>query len=108
MIRKRTEKSSCGKKAVETAVLAAVLALVMVDLAAAQQFQPINNAVTSVLQFLTGQFATTSATLAVAAVGFLALTSRIPWFWCFAVVVGVALIFGSSQIVSTLQGGMGG
>lgn len=105
---KKNETPGHVKRSVETAALAAVLVLATVDLAAAQQFQPINNAVTSVLQFLTGQFATTSATLAVAAVGFLALTSRIPWFWCFAVVVGVALIFGSSQIVSTLQGGMGG
>jgi type IV secretion system protein VirB2 len=97
-----------NRKATAVALLAVVLACATVDVAAAQQFQPINNAVNSVLQFLTGTFATTSATLAVAAVGFLALTSRIPWFWAFAVVVGVALIFGSSQIVSTLQGGLGG
>lgn len=97
-----------NRKATAAALLAVVLACATVDVAAAQQFQPINNAVNSVLQFLTGTFATTSATLAVAAVGFLALTSRIPWFWAFAVVVGVALIFGSSQIVSTLQGGLGG
>lgn len=97
-----------NRKVTAVALLAVVLACVTVDVAAAQQFQPINNAVNSVLQFLTGTFATTSATLAVAAVGFLALTSRIPWFWAFAVVVGVALIFGSSQIVSTLQGGLGG
>lgn len=97
-----------NRKATAVALLAVVIACATVDVAAAQQFQPINNAVNSVLQFLTGTFATTSATLAVAAVGFLALTSRIPWFWAFAVVVGVALIFGSSQIVSTLQGGLGG
>ncbi|KAF2989318.1 TrbC/VirB2 family protein (plasmid) [Methylocystis sp. MJC1] len=97
-----------NRKATAVALLAVVLACATVDVAASQQFQPINNAVNSVLQFLTGTFATTSATLAVAAVGFLALTSRIPWFWAFAVVVGVALIFGSSQIVSTLQGGLGG
>lgn len=97
-----------NRKVTAVALLAAVLVCATIDVAAAQQFQPINNAVNSVLQFLTGTFATTSATLAVAAVGFLALTSRIPWFWAFAVVVGVALIFGSSQIVSTLQGGLGG
>jgi type IV secretion system protein VirB2 len=63
---------------------------------------------TSVLQFMTGTFATTAATVAVAAVGFLALTSRIPWSWAFAVVIGVALIFGASQIVQSLTSGMGG
>jgi type IV secretion system protein VirB2 len=97
-----------SKNVTTIALLATAFVIASVDIASAQQFQPIQNAVNSVLQFLTGSFATTSATLAVAAVGFLALTSRIPWFWAFAVVVGVALIFGSSQIVSTLQGGLGG
>ena len=76
--------------------------------ATASTFQPLNTAMTSVLQFMTGTFATTAATVAVAAVGFLALTSRIPWSWAFAVVIGVALIFGASQIVSSLTSGMGG
>jgi type IV secretion system protein VirB2 len=44
--------------------------------------------------------------VAVAAVGFLALTSRIPWSWAFSVVIGVALIFGAAQIVSSLTSGM--
>jgi type IV secretion system protein VirB2 len=74
----------------------------------AATFQPLNTAMTSVLQFMTGTFATTAATVAVAAVGFLALTSRIPWSWAFAVIVGVALIFGASQIVTSLTSGMGG
>lgn len=70
-------------------------------------FQPLNTALTSVLQFMTGTFATTAATVAVAAVGFLALTSRIPWSWAFSVVIGVALIFGASQIVQSLTSGVG-
>jgi len=76
--------------------------------ATAATFQPLNTAMTAVLQFMTGTFATTAATVAVAAVGFLALTSRIPWSWAFAVVIGVALIFGASQIVQSLTSGMGG
>jgi type IV secretion system protein VirB2 len=71
-------------------------------------FQPLNTALTSVMTFMTGTFATTAATVAVAAVGFLALTSRIPWSWCFSVVIGVALIFGAAQIVQSLTSGMGG
>lgn len=97
-----------SNRGLSVALMTVAFVIATVDMASAQQFQPIQNAVNSVLQFLTGTFATTAATLAVAAVGFLALTSRIPWFWAFAVVVGVALIFGSSQIVSTLQGGLGG
>jgi type IV secretion system protein VirB2 len=71
-------------------------------------FQPLNTAMSSVLSFMTGTFATTAATVAVAAVGYLALTSRIPWLWAFSVVVGVALIFGAAQVVSSLTSGMGG
>ena len=71
-------------------------------------FQPLNTALNSVLQFMTGTFATTAATVAVAAVGYLALTSRIPWSWAFSVIVGVALIFGSAQIVQSLSSSSGG
>ena len=77
-------------------------------LATTATFQPLNTALTSVLSFMTGTFATTAATVAVAAVGYLALTSRIPWSWAFSVIVGVALIFGAAQIVQSLTNGQGG
>jgi type IV secretion system protein VirB2 len=77
-------------------------------LASTATFQPLNTALSSVLDFMTGTFATTAATVAVAAVGYLALTSRIPWGWAFSVVIGVALIFGAAQVVTSLTGGMGG
>jgi len=91
------------------AVLIAVIALSSIDPAFAQTtFQPLNTAMTDILSFMTGTFATTAATVAVAAVGYLALTSRIPWMWAFSVVIGVALIFGAAQVVSSLTSGMGG
>ncbi len=88
-------------------VLFAGVAALQADPAFAQAFQPLNTAMSSVLSFMTGTFATTCATIAVAAVGFMAFTSRIPWGWAFSVMVGVALIFGSAQIVSSLTSGMG-
>ena len=75
--------------------------------ASTASFQPLNTAMSAVLTFMTGTFATTAATVAVAAVGYLALTSRIPWLWAFSVVIGVALIFGAAQVVSSLTSGMG-
>jgi len=90
--------------------IALIAAVVSVDPAYAQlsggggAFQPIDNAFTKVLEFLTGSFATTAATIAVSVCGYLALTSRIPWMMCFSIVVGVAFIFGGAQIVSTLSG----
>lgn len=92
------------------AVLVALVVLAGGDAAFASSstFQPLNTAMTAVLSFMTGTFATTAATVAVAAVGYLALTSRIPWMWAFSVVIGVALIFGAAQVVSSLTSGMGG
>jgi type IV secretion system protein VirB2 len=90
-------------------VLGAMIAFLGVEAAYAQtaSFQPLNTAFSSVLSFMTGTFATTAATIAVVAAGFMALTSRIPWSWCFSIVVGVALIFGGAQIVQSLSSGMG-
>ena len=91
------------------AALTALFALTSIDSALADTtFQPLNTAMNDVLSFMTGTFATTAATVAVAAVGYLALTSRIPWMWAFSVVIGVALIFGAAQVVSSLTSGMGG
>jgi type IV secretion system protein VirB2 len=90
-------------------VLAALATAASINPALADTtFQPLNTAMTDVLSFMTGTFATTAATVAVAAVGYLALTSRIPWMWAFSVVIGVALIFGAAQVVSSLTSGMGG
>lgn len=94
-------------------LIGAIVGLAMVvstdaALASSSTFQPLNTALKSVLDFMTGTFATTAATVAVAAVGYLALTSRIPWGWAFSVVIGVALIFGAAQVVSSLTSGVGG
>ena len=72
-------------------------------------FQPVQTIAQQLLTFLTGTFATTAATIAVAVVGFFALTGRMPWGWAFSVVLGIALIFGAAQIVQTLAqaGGAG-
>jgi len=75
--------------------------------AAGDVFQPINSVFTTLLNFMTGTFATTAATIACAAVGYLALTSRIPWSWCFSIIVGIAFIFGGSQLVNTMSSGLG-
>ena len=98
------------RRLVGFAALVGLLLVAGSDLAGASTatFQPLNTAMSSVLSFMTGTFATTAATVAVAAVGYLALTSRIPWLWAFSVVIGVALIFGAAQVVSSLTSGMGG
>ena len=98
-----------GKRSGPAFVLGVMIAILCVEAAYPQtaSFQPLNTAFSSVLSFMTGTFATTAATIAVVAAGFMALTSRIPWSWCFSIVVGVALIFGGAQIVQSLSSGMG-
>ncbi|WFU07329.1 TrbC/VirB2 family protein (plasmid) [Rhizobium sp. CB3171] len=90
--------------------IAAATALGNADLAyaAGDIFQPINSVFTTLLNFMTGTFATTSATIACAAVGYMALTSRIPWSWCFSIIVGIAFIFGGAQLVQSVSSGLGG
>jgi len=99
---KRPDFSSWGLTIAAGLALAALAS----DPALAQQFQPIGNAFSAVLSFLQGTVATTVATIAVIAAGFAALTGRIPWFWFFGIVVGVALIFGASSIVTSLSSTM--
>lgn len=88
------------------AIAAILLGQADIALAAGDVFQPINSVFTTLLNFMTGTFATTAATIACAAVGYLALTSRIPWSWCFSIIVGIAFIFGGSQLVSSMSSGL--
>ena len=100
--------SSATRLGLALTILAIATDIALAQGAGGSNFQPINTAFQSVLDFMTGGFATTAATIAVCAAGFLALTSRIPWSWCFSIVVGVALIFGGAQIVQSLSSGLGG
>ena len=88
------------------ALFTSILSQIDSAFAAGDVFQPINSVFTTLLNFMTGTFATTAATIACAAVGYLALTSRIPWSWCFSIIVGIAFIFGGSQLVSSMSSGL--
>ena len=70
-------------------------------------FQPLNNVLQQVLDFMTGTFATTAATIAIAALGYLLLTGNPHWRWAFAIVVGIAFIFGAKTMVQILQSSSG-
>ncbi|MBA8904152.1 TrbC/VirB2 family protein [Phyllobacterium sp. P30BS-XVII] len=106
---KKSHKEKLIKSACAVAMVAfAILGNPEISAAAGGDvFQPINNVFSQVLTFMTGTFATTAATIAVGAVGYLALTSRVPWSWLFSIVVGVAFIFGGAQLVSSISSGVG-
>lgn len=102
-------KSKLAPVALTGVVLAAAFASQTgLAYAAGDVFQPINNVFETLLNFMTGTFATTAATIACAAVGYMALTSRIPWSWCFSIIVGIAFIFGGAQLVQSMSSGLSG
>lgn len=101
--KQRIMRAACAVLLIGTAVIGNP----EIAAAAGDVFQPINNVFQQVLDFMTGTFATTAATIAVGAVGYLALTSRVPWSWLFSIVVGVAFIFGGSQLVTSISSGVG-
>lgn len=106
---KQPKRNRFTSLAVNGLVLAAVVASQAgVAYAAGDVFQPINNVFETLLDFMTGTFATTAATIACAAVGYMALTSRIPWSWCFSIIVGIAFIFGGAQLVQSMSSGLSG
>lgn len=81
-------------------------ALVMtVEPAAAQTagLQVIDNVAKAVADFMTGTFAKTVATIAVAALGYGALRGHIRLGWALSIIGGIALIFGAAQIVAWLS-----
>lgn len=110
LVRSAISPRSISTNVVAVAGITAVVALGNADLAyaAGDIFQPINSVFTTLLNFMTGTFATTAATIACAAVGYMALTSRIPWSWCFSIIVGIAFIFGGAQLVQSMSSGLGG
>lgn len=84
--------------------LVTLMVVVGSEPAFAQQFQPIATMATNVLKFMTGTFATTVATIMVAVCGFAAFRGSLPWGMAISIVVGIVLIFGGAQIVSSLRG----
>jgi type IV secretion system protein VirB2 len=97
-------KTGLLRSATALAVLLIGLALVTPELALAQ---------TTSSPFLTGATALQSNILAwltpiaiilVMVLGAMAMANRISWGWCIAAILGIAISFGSTQIVSWVRG----
>jgi type IV secretion system protein VirB2 len=70
----------------------------------AQDLQPINEVSEYIQGFLTGRLATSLAIIAVAVVGYLFWAGQVAARSALSVVVGIAIVFGSAQIVAVLEG----
>jgi type IV secretion system protein VirB2 len=83
--------------------LAAIVWTVLPDLALAQASSPFMTGATS-LQTNILAWLTPVAVILVMVLGAMAMANRISWGWCIAAILGIAISFGASQIVTWVRG----
>jgi len=75
--------------------------------AVAQSLQPVTTTLQALISILTGPIASMLAILAVISCGFLAWSGRFTWGIAGSVIMGIVLVFGSTQIVAFFQSALG-
>jgi len=85
-------------------IVCALCVLAWIEPSFAQTLETIDKAASNIDGWLGGTIAKTVAGIAVAAVGYACLANRLSWFWFFAVILGIAIIFGRKQIVDMFAG----
>ena len=88
------------------AVLALVTCAAFPDLALAQAASPFLTGATA-LQTNILAWLTPVAVILVMVLGAMAMANRISWGWCIAAILGIAISFGSTQIVTWVRGMFG-
>lgn len=73
----------------------------------AQSIQPVTGMLETLISVLTGPIASMLAILAVISCGFLAWSGRFTWGIAGSVIMGIVLVFGSTQIVAFFRGALG-
>jgi type IV secretory pathway VirB2 component (pilin) len=68
---------------------------------------PWNRGVNNVLALLTGGLTAAIATVAVIALGIMAMAGKLSWDHAIKIVLGIVLMFGAAYVVSFIGGGMG-
>jgi type IV secretion system protein VirB2 len=87
--------------------LALSLTVLASDAFAQTSLQPVSSILQTMINILTGPIASMLAILAVISCGFLAWTGRFTWGIAGSVILGIVLVFGSTQIVAFFQGALG-
>lgn len=97
-----------GPNAVHIAALS-IIGIMAAEPAFAQSaaLAPLEKAMDFVVTFLTGAFGKAVAIVAVISLGFLALFGRLTFMQAGFATLGIGLIFGSTQIVTSLQSAVG-
>ena len=70
-------------------------------------FQPVDNALSFLVQAMQGTIARSAGILSVVVLGYLALSGRLSWFFAMSVILDIALIFGAASIVDAVKGATG-
>jgi type IV secretory pathway VirB2 component (pilin) len=84
------------------AAMVIVFAVSVASLASAQE-SPFNTGLTSLQENIL-TWLTPVAIIVVMGLGVAAMANRISWAWCFGVLIGVPLVFGSPQIITWARG----
>ena len=89
------------------ACLIALVASPALAQAGGGNFQPVDNALSFLVQAMQGTIARSAGILSVVVLGYLALSGRLSWFFAMSVILGIALIFGAASIVDAVKGAAG-
>lgn len=89
------------------AVAVLVFSLIAGEAYAQTSLAPVQSVLQTLINVLTGPIASMLAILAVISCGFLAWTGRFTWGIAGAVIIGIVLVFGSTQIVAFFQNALG-
>jgi type IV secretion system protein VirB2 len=89
------------------AITSTVLAVLTGSAFAQAGLQPVQSVLQTLITILTGPIASMIAILAVISCGFLAWTGRFTWGIAGSVIMGIVLVFGSTQIVAFFQSALG-
>jgi type IV secretion system protein VirB2 len=98
-------KATCTRTEITLRAFLAGLALISPELALAQASPFMTGATalqTNILAWLTPV-----AVILVMVLGAMAMANRISWGWCIAAILGIAISFGSTQIVTWVRGMFG-
>jgi len=82
--------------------------LFALDPAIASATTSLETAATNILTALTGTLGKTLATLAVIALGFMAMFGKLAWDTAIKVIVGITLVFGAATVIKWIAPTMGG
>jgi type IV secretion system protein VirB2 len=84
-----------------------IFSLIVGDAHSQASLAPVQSVLQTLITVLTGPIASMLAILAVISCGFLAWTGRFTWGIAGAVIIGIVLVFGSTQIVAFFQNALG-